>query len=74
MRQIQKLWYRCAVIAAGLAAVAWLLPQTLYRECVHAVIPEEQKEAAGDGLQEEEAERLFKMESSDYKIVLWFDK
>ncbi len=65
----QKFLYRCIGIAAGLLAVAWLLPQSLFGGCVHAILSEEQQEKAAD---EEKYEQLFRLEENNYKIVWKF--
>lgn len=65
----QKILYKCMGIAAGLLAVAWLLPQSLFRDCVHAVLPKEQMEESVD---EEKYAQLFRIEEDNYKIVWKF--
>lgn len=65
----QKFLYKCMGIASGLLAVAWLLPQSLFRDCVHVVLPEEQKEERMD---DEKYAQLFRLEDDNYKIVWKF--
>lgn len=65
----QKFLYKCVGIVAGLLAVAWLLPQSLFSDCVHAVLPNDQKEVRMDS---EKYAQLFRLEDDNYKIVWKF--
>lgn len=62
----QKIIYKCMGCMIVLLAVAWMLPQSLYSDCIHPVISEEQEE---DTVNAEDYVRLFRIEEDNYKIV-----
>lgn len=61
---------RCAAgLAAAWLACSWLFPQTLFRDCVRAVFPQNEEKETENYLNEEDYVSLFSFEKSKYKIV-----
>ncbi len=62
----------CAAALAGTAACVWLFPQTIFRDCLHAVFPQEQENREVSALSEEEYRDLFRFSKSNYKVTWKF--
>lgn len=71
MKRRKWLCRLCAAAAAA-SAFTWFFPQTIFRDCVHAVLPQGSKKESERALTEEDFIDLFRLQKSNYKVTWKF--
>lgn len=66
----KRKWRNLVAALAGFVAVAWLMPQTLYGDCVKRVTPPGEENC----VTEKEYEHIFPINENNYRITLKFLK